>query len=138
MAGLHFEFVSPETVLFSGDVDQVDLPGVEGDMGILAGHEAIVTALRPGIVTIHRGGAREPVVVTGGFAEVSSAGLTVLADSAVPRETFDTAVLAAEIKDTEDDVADATNEAQRDKLTRHLDQLKQLQVALGAAPSEHH
>ncbi len=48
MAQLHFEFVSPERVLFSGDVDQVDLPGAEGDMGILAGHAPLVTALRPG------------------------------------------------------------------------------------------
>ena len=77
---LHFEFVSPESVLFSGDVDQVDLPGAEGDMGIFAGHAPLVTVLRPGIVTIYRGGAREPVVVIGGFAEVGPAGLTVLAD----------------------------------------------------------
>jgi F-type H+-transporting ATPase subunit epsilon len=130
MAELHLEFVSPESVLFSGDVDQVDLPGAEGDMGILAGHAPLVTTLRPGIVTIYRGGARDPVVVTGGFAEVGPAGLTVLADRAVARENFDTATLANEIKDAEEDVADSTNEAQRDKLARHLDQLKTLQAAL--------
>ncbi len=130
MAELHLEFVSPESVLFSGDVDQVDLPGAEGDMGILAGHAPLVTTLRPGIVTIYRGGAREPVVVTGGFAEVGPAGLTVLADRAVARADFDTTTLANEIKDTEEDVADATDEHQRDKLARHLDQLKTLQAAL--------
>ncbi len=130
MAELHLDFVSPESVLFSGDVDQVDLPGAEGDMGILAGHAPLVTTLRPGIVTIYRGGAREPVVVTGGFAEVGPAGLTVLADRAMARADFDTATLAVEIKDTEEDVADATNEAQRDKLARHLEQLKTLQAAL--------
>ncbi len=130
MAELHLEFVSPESVLFSGDVDQVDLPGAEGDMGILAGHAPQVTTLRPGIVTIYRGGAREPVVVTGGFAEVGPAGLTVLADRAVARADFDTTTLAHEIKDTEEDVADATDEHQRDKLARHLDQLKTLQAAL--------
>jgi F-type H+-transporting ATPase subunit epsilon len=129
MASLHFEFVSPERVLFSGDVDQVDLPGAEGDMGILAGHAPLVTALRPGIVVIYNGAAREPVVVIGGFAEVSPAGLTILADRAVPREDYDTALLAEEIKNTEEDVADA-EEAQRDKLTRRLDQLKSLQSAL--------
>ncbi len=129
MAALHFEFVSPERVLFSGDVDQVDLPGAEGDMGILAGHAPLVTALRPGIVTIYSGGAREPVVVIGGFAEVSPAGLTILADRAVPREDYDTALLAEEIKNTEEDVADAA-EAQRDRLMRRLDQLKSLQAAL--------
>jgi F-type H+-transporting ATPase subunit epsilon len=135
---LHFEFVSPESVLFSGDVDQVDLPGAEGDMGILAGHAPLVTVLRPGIVTIYRGGAREPVVVTGGFAEVGPAGLTVLADRAVARADFDLASLSAEIKDAEEDVADAKDETQRDRLARHLAQLKALQDALGAASSTAH
>ncbi len=130
MAVLHLDFDSPDSVLYSGDVDQVDLPGAEGDMGILAGHAPLVTPLRPGIVTIYRGSAREPVVVTGGFAEVGPAGLTVLADRAVARQDFDTATLANEIKDTEEDVADATDEAQRDKLARHLEQLKSLQAAL--------
>jgi F-type H+-transporting ATPase subunit epsilon len=130
MAALHFEFVSPEAVLFSGDVDQVDLPGSEGDMGILAGHAPLVTMLRPGIVTIFRGGAREPVIVTGGFAEVGPAGLTVLADRAVARESFDVALLATEIKDAEEDIAAAADEAARDKLSRHLEQLKALQAAL--------
>jgi F-type H+-transporting ATPase subunit epsilon len=130
MAVLHFEFVSPESVLFSGDVDQVDLPGTEGDMGILAGHAPLVTTLRPGIVTIFRDGRREPVVVIGGFAEVSPAGLTVLADKAVARADFDVALLASEIKDTEEDIADSKEEAERDKLARHLEQLKSLQAAL--------
>jgi F-type H+-transporting ATPase subunit epsilon len=129
MASLHFEFVSPERVLFSGDVDQVDLPGTEGDMGILAGHAPLVTSLRPGIVTIYNGGVREPIVVVGGFAEVSPAGLTILADRAVPRADYDTALLAEEIKNAEEDVADA-EEAKRDRLLRRLDQLKSLQAAL--------
>jgi F-type H+-transporting ATPase subunit epsilon len=130
MAELHFEFVSPERMLFSGDVDQVDLPGAEGDMGILAGHAPLVTALRPGVVTIYSGSTREPVVVIGGFAEVSPAGLTILADRAVPRADFDITTLAGEIKDTEEDVADAADAGERDKLARRLEQLKSLQAAL--------
>lgn len=130
MAALHFEFVSPERVLFSGEVDQVDLPGVEGDMGILAGHAPLVTPLRPGILTIYNGGSREAVVVIGGIAEVGPAGLTVLADQAVTRESFDSATLVSQIRDAEEDVADTTDEAQRDKLARRLEQLKTLQVAL--------
>jgi F-type H+-transporting ATPase subunit epsilon len=130
MAALHLEFVSPENVLFSGDVDQVDLPGTEGDMGILPGHAPLVTTLRPGIVTIFLQNRREPVVVIGGFAEVGPNGLTVLADKAVARADFDMASLAAEIKDAEEDVADAKDDAQRDKLARHLEQLKSLQAAL--------
>ena len=135
MAELHLEFVSPERMLFSGDVDQVDLPGAEGDLGILAGHAPVVTVLRPGIVTIYRGSAREPIVVTGGFAEVGPAGLTVLADRAVARDDFDLESLSAEIKDAEEDVADATDDAERDKLSRHLAQLKALQDALVTAPA---
>jgi len=127
---LHLEFVSPESVLFSGDVDQVDLPGTEGDLGILGGHAPLVTTLRPGLVTIIRGNTREPVVVIGGFAEVSPSGLTILADKAVARADFDLELLAGEIKDAEEDVADAKDDAQRDKLARHLEQLKSLQAAL--------
>ena len=127
---LHLEFVSPESVLFSGDVDQVDLPGTEGDLGILGGHAPLVTTLRPGLVTIIRGNTREPVVVIGGFAEVSPSGLTILADKAVARADFDLELLAGEIKDTEEDVADAKDDGQRDKLARHLEQLKSLQAAL--------
>jgi len=127
---LHLDFVSPERVLISGDVDQVDLPGAEGDMGILAAHAPLVTTLRPGIVTVYRDGKREPIVVTGGFAEVGPGGLTVLADKAVPRENFDLAMLSSEIKNAEEDAADATDAAQRDKIARHLEQLKALQAAL--------
>jgi F-type H+-transporting ATPase subunit epsilon len=132
MASLHFEFVSPERVLFSGEVDQVDLPGAEGDMGILPLHAPMVTVLRPGIVTIFNQGKREDVVVVGGFAEMSPAGLTILADRAGARDEFDLTELAADIKDTEEDIADTKDDAQRDKLTRHLEQLKALQAALGA------
>jgi F-type H+-transporting ATPase subunit epsilon len=130
MAGLHFEFVSPESVLFSGDVDQVDLPGIEGDLGVLPGHAPMVTLLRPGIVTIMREGRREPVVVVGGFAEMGPSGLTVLADRAGAREDFDLESLADDIRDTEEDVADCKDDAQRDKLVRRLDQLRALQAAL--------
>jgi len=130
MAGLHFEFVSPENVLFSGDVDQVDLPGIEGDLGVLPGHAPMVTTLRPGVVTIFREGRRDAVVVVGGFAEMGPAGLTVLADRAEAREDFDLDSLASDIKDAEEDVADCADDAQRDKLVRRLDQLRALQAAL--------
>jgi F-type H+-transporting ATPase subunit epsilon len=132
MAALHFEFVSPERVLFSGDVEQVDLPGAEGDMGILPDHAPLVTTLRPGIVTIFRDGKQEPVVVLGGFAEVSPAGLTVLADKAAALEDFDMELLASDIKDAEESIADAKDDALRDKLSRHIEQLKSLQAMLAS------
>jgi F-type H+-transporting ATPase subunit epsilon len=130
MATFHFDLVSPEKLLFSGQVEQVDLPGSEGDLGVLAGHAPIVTTLRPGILTIFEEGKQTPVVVNGGFAEVGPTGLTVLADMAVPREDFDVAVLAGTIKDTEEDVADEKDDWKRDKLSHKLAQLKALQSAL--------
>jgi F-type H+-transporting ATPase subunit epsilon len=130
MATFHFDLVSPEKLLFSGEVNQVDMPGTEGDLGVLAGHAPLVTTLRPGILVIYGEGGALRVVVNGGFAEVGPAGLTVLADMAVPVEEFDRAVLAGEIKDTEEDVADATDAWRRDKLARRLQQLKSLQEAL--------
>jgi F-type H+-transporting ATPase subunit epsilon len=130
MATFHFDLVSPEKLLFAGEVTQVDLPGSEGDLGVLAGHAPLVTALRPGILVVFRDSGDLRIVVVGGFAEVGPAGLTVLADTAVPLEEFDRAVLAGEIKDTEEDVADATDGGRRDKLAHRLDQLKALQAAL--------
>ena len=54
MATFHFDLVSPEKLAFSGEVDQVDVPGVEGDFGVLAGHAPVVAAIRPGILTVTR------------------------------------------------------------------------------------
>ena len=130
MANFHFDLVSPEKLLFAGEVAQVDLPGSEGDMGVLANHAPLVTTLRPGLIVVHREGGDMRVVVNGGFAEVGPGGLTVLADMAVPIEEFDRSVLATEIKDTEEDVADSTDGWQRDKLAHRLQQLQVLQEAL--------
>jgi F-type H+-transporting ATPase subunit epsilon len=130
MATFHFDLVSPEKLLFAGEVNQVDLPGAEGDFGVLAGHAPLVSTLRPGILVIRDVRGELPVVINGGFAEVGPTGLTVLADMAVPREDFDVAVLAGEIKDTEEDVADEQDARTRDKLAHKLAQLKALQAAL--------
>ena len=130
MATFHFDLVSPEKLLFSGDVNQVDVPGAEGDFGVLAGHAPFVTTVRPGILTLYREGEPLKVVVNGGFAEVNPQGLTVLADKAVPLDDFDRSELAGEIKDAEEDVADAKENWQRDKLAHKLEQLKALQAAI--------
>ena len=131
MATFHFDLVSPEKVLFSGEVSQVDVPGSEGDFGVLAAHAPLVTTLRPGILVVYSERDAQRIVVDGGFAEVGPAGLTVLANLAVPVDEFDVAELAGVIKDTEEDVADETEGWKRDKLAQKLDRLKALQAALG-------
>ncbi|TMJ30337.1 MAG: F0F1 ATP synthase subunit epsilon [Alphaproteobacteria bacterium] len=133
MASFHFDLVSPEKLLFSSEVTQVDIPGAEGDFGVLAGHAPIITSMRPGILVIYgETGEQLRIVVNGGFAEVGPQGLTVLADAAVPLDEFDRSVLAGLIKDTEEDFADNTDAWQRDKLARRLEQLRTLQAALGS------
>ena len=83
MAGkLSFSLVAPEREVFSGLVDQVDAPGAEGDFGVLPEHAPFMTALREGTVTVFDGNSRRVFEVHGGFADVTPAGLTILAEQA--------------------------------------------------------
>ena len=79
---LHFSLVSPERELYSGEVDQVDAPGSEGDFGVLAGHAPFMTTLKEGRVHVHDDGDMRTFDVHGGFADVTPAGLTILAEKA--------------------------------------------------------
>lgn len=128
---LHFELVSPERLLFSGEVAEVDIPGTEGDMGILPGHAPVLSTLRPGVVTVTKeGGAKERIFVRGGFAEVNPQGLTVLAEVAVPVAELHADLLAQQVKDAEEDVADAQDDETRRRAQENLDHLKALQSAM--------
>ena len=79
---LHFSLVSPERELFSGEVDQVDASGTEGDFGVLAGHAPFMTTLKESFVTVHDGDKRHRFEIQGGFADVTPQGLTILAEHA--------------------------------------------------------
>jgi F-type H+-transporting ATPase subunit epsilon len=81
-AKLHFSLVSPQRELFSGEVDQVDAPGSEGDFGVLAGHAPFMTTLKEGRVKAYDGDDTLVFEVRGGFADVTPAGLTILAEYA--------------------------------------------------------
>jgi len=131
MAGLHFELVSPARLLFSGDVDGVTLPGTDGDMGIMPGHAPVLSTLRPGVVTVQKsGGADDRIFVRGGFAEVNPAGLTVLAEVAIPMAEVNAEVLAQQVKNAEEDVADAKTDEARRVANENLEHLKDLQRSL--------
>jgi F-type H+-transporting ATPase subunit epsilon len=123
---LHFELVSPEKLVFSGEVDQVDVPGAEGDFGVLAGHAPFVTTLRPGILTVHGAGGAQKIVVLGGFAEVSAEGLTVLADVAEAMETVDRGMMAPHIGALEERIAKMEPGSELDKMIARLDHYKQV------------
>ena len=126
MATFHFVLVSPEKLAFSGEVDQVDIPGVEGDFGVLAGHAPVVAAIRPGILTVFIGSNREQIVVSGGVAEVSEKGLTVLADIATALEEVDRAKLADAIADMEAKLPEKEG-VELDREIERLDNFKSVQ-----------
>ncbi len=131
MATFHFDLVSPEKLAFSGEVDQVDIPGVEGDFGVLAGHAPVVAAIRPGILTVTTGGRHEKIIVLGGIAEVSEKGLTVLADVATSLVELDRAQFAETIAEMEENLKEHEG-SELDQAIERLDHFKSIQHQLNA------
>jgi F-type H+-transporting ATPase subunit epsilon len=129
MATFHFDLVSPEKMAFSGEVDQVDIPGAEGDFGVLAGHAPVVAAIRPGILTIFTGTEHQKVIVLGGLAEVSEKGLTVLADVATSMEELDRAKFAETIAEMEENLKEKQGD-ELDQALERLDHFKSIQQEL--------
>jgi F-type H+-transporting ATPase subunit epsilon len=129
MATFHFDLVSPEKMAFSGEVDQVDVPGLEGDFGVLAGHAPIVAAIRPGILTVMSGGSKQKIIVLGGLAEVSAKGLTVLADVATSLEELDRAEFAETISEMEAKLSEKEG-SELDREIERLDHFKSIQNEL--------
>jgi F-type H+-transporting ATPase subunit epsilon len=129
MATFHFDLVSPEKLAFSGEVDQVDIPGAEGDFGVLAGHAPVVAALRPGILTVITGTTHEKIIVLGGLAEVSEKGLTVLADVATSLDELDRARFAETISEMEAKLSEKEG-SQLDHAIERLDHYKSIQHQL--------
>ncbi len=131
MATFHFDLVSPEKLAFSGEVDQVDVPGFEGDFGVLAGHAPVVAAIRPGILTVTTGDTHQKIIVLGGLAEVSAKGLTVLADVATSTQELDQAQFAETIAEMEAKLAEKEG-SELDLAIARLDRFKSIQQQLSA------
>ena len=129
MATFHFDLVSPEKLAFSGEVDQVDVPGWEGDFGVLAGHAPVVAAVRPGILTITAGGTQQKIIVLGGLAEVADDRLTVLADVATSIVDLDRSQFADTIAEMEAKLAEKEG-SELDRAIERLDHFKSIQQEL--------
>jgi F-type H+-transporting ATPase subunit epsilon len=129
MATFHFDLVSPEKMAFSGEVDQVDVPGVEGDFGVLAGHAPVVAAVRPGILTVMSGGSKQKIIVLGGIAEISAKGLTLLADVATSLDELDRAEFAETIADMEAKLSEKEG-SELDHAIERLDHFKSIEHEL--------
>jgi F-type H+-transporting ATPase subunit epsilon len=130
MATFHFELVSPDRVLFNGPAQSVLVPGNEGDFLVLTEHAPVMTSMRPGVVGIDDAdGRHRRVFVRGGFADASKKGLILLAETAIPFEDMNAERLGEEIKNAEEDLADA-NEEQKHAAQEKLDRLRELRDAM--------
>ncbi|MGE0340999.1 MAG: F0F1 ATP synthase subunit epsilon [Xanthobacteraceae bacterium] len=137
MATFKFELVSPAKLLFSGDVEEVIVPGTEGEFTVLAGHTPLVSTLRPGFLRLKNGTDSMNVFVRSGFAEVNETGLIVLAEEAARIEDINPAEFAASITALEEKMSSATDEA-KNKMADTIYQLKAIQTQLaGGAASTH-
>jgi F-type H+-transporting ATPase subunit epsilon len=126
---MHFDLVSPERLLISEDVESVVVPGSEGFFTVLARHAPAMSTLKPGLVEVKGlSGDTRKIFVRGGFADVTPAGLTILADKAIPLEELDAAALAQQIKEAEEDLADAGEHLlKRMSAEKKLSELRDLQ-----------
>ncbi|WP_299809266.1 F0F1 ATP synthase subunit epsilon [uncultured Roseibium sp.] len=129
-----FELVSPEHQLLSAHVAEVIVPGTEGEFGVLKDHAPVVSTINPGILKVRNDdGAWAEYFVRGGFAEVSSGVLSVLAEQAVPVSEISMDQLDQAIRNAEEDAADAKDDQARQKAEMTLAQLRDVVEALKKA-----
>jgi F-type H+-transporting ATPase subunit epsilon len=123
---IQFDLVSPERLLVSEEVEQVTVPGSDGYFTVLKDHAPFVTTLKPGVLEIEPGSPEtRRIYVKGGFAEVTATGLTVLAEQALFLEEVDAEMLDQQIRDAEEDVADAGEDAlKRAAAEKRLNELR--------------
>jgi len=118
---IEFELVSPERLLLSEAVEMVVVPGAEGEIGVLPQHAPTISTLRPGVIRVYEKGAvTERIFVDSGFAEVTPARCTVLADQAVPVAEIDRAATEDDLKIAREDLIDAKSDEERDTAERRI------------------
>lgn len=127
----NFELVSPERLLLSATVTEVVIPGMDGEMTVMAHHAPTMTTIKPGVVTVVTADGRsDRYVVFGGFADIIPEGCTLLAESAVAVADIDRADLAKRLQDAREDYADAASDTGKQKAQQYLDQLTTLEAAI--------
>lgn len=126
-----FELVSPDRLLFSGQVEAVVLPAAEGEMTVMAGHAPMIVALRPGVVLVEENKSKngvEQLFVRGGFADIRPDGLTLLADVAVPMSEFKQDFFDHQIRQAEEAYHSATTDDAKRLAAEKLSQLREVRT----------
>ncbi|MDB5642615.1 MAG: atpC [Hyphomicrobiales bacterium] len=132
MAAFHFELVSPERLIFSGEVEQVVVPGSEGVFTVLENHAPMMSTIRPGVIEVTSSAGANKLFVRGGFADVSPTGLTILAEQAIPVAELDAVKIDAELRAAEEDLEDASSDETREAATLRAEQLRAMRAALNS------
>ncbi len=128
---LTFALVSPERELFHGDVDQVVVPGTEGEFGVLPRHAPLMATVKAGALRILDGGSERRIFVNGGFADVTPAGLTVLASEAIDLAQVTVEQIEADLKAANEDLADAKDDTRKARAQAAVSRLTALRAAKG-------
>jgi F-type H+-transporting ATPase subunit epsilon len=128
MATLKLQIITPEALIFEGDVDSVQLPGAEGEMGILPQHETLISELKAGEVHILQKGQTQILAIGEGFAEITGTSVGVLTDGAVHEKEIDEHIAEEAVKRAEDLLKSSTLqgdelEATQASLARSLAQI---------------
>lgn len=127
---MQFDLVSPERRLASVQAREVRIPGADGDLTAMPDHSPLITTLRPGILTVVSAEGTNDYAVTGGFAEISQAGTSVLAERAMPKGEVTAADMDALIADATVEAGEAPAEG-KDAANKLVADLQVLKVALG-------
>jgi F-type H+-transporting ATPase subunit epsilon len=132
MASFQFELVTPEKLLFSGEVESVVVPGTEGDFEVLPLHAPLMSTIRPGVIVIKEtAGAGRRLFVRGGFADVNPQGLIILAEQAISVEELTADRLQGEIAAAEAEASTALGDVDKASADMKVGQLRDLQRTLG-------
>ena len=129
MGRFKLDFVTPERLLYSAEVEQIIVPGSEGEFTILSEHSPIISSLKPGFIKIYEELSNEPIIyfVTDGFIDMASNQLTILAQSAIEKGQLTAKKLEDIINMYQGEVDVTENDIKKNKLNLKIDTLKALQ-----------
>jgi len=125
-----FELVSPAKLLLSEEVEEVVVPGTDGDFSVLAGHAPFMSTIRPGFILVKRSGSTDRIFVRGGFADTNPRGLTILAEEAIPDDQLSGDLLDKAISDAEDGLGKIADEVAMSAAHLKIAQLKEIRAGL--------
>ena len=129
MGRFKLDFVTPERLLYSAEVEQIIVPGSEGEFTILSEHSPIISSLKPGFIKIYEELSNEPIIyfVTDGFIDMASNQLTILAQSAIEKGQLTAKKLEDIINMYQGEVDVTENDIKKNKLHLKIDTVKALQ-----------